>query len=123
CYVAGDCEAVWADLVALGDEVRREPVLADALAVATEMANRARHNIQIIHGRLVQLGFQFARPDHSLIWASELSVQRLDEVERQWGTFPLSVRKWFETFDCVCLWPGKQSATDADEIPNYGFDC
>jgi hypothetical protein len=122
-YVAGDCEAVWAELVDLGENVREEPVLQDAMAVAAEMVDRAAHNARILHSRLIELGFQFACLERSLIWASKRSVRRLNDMEQEWGTFPLSVRKWFEKFDCVCFLPAKQAESGAEEIPSYGFDC
>jgi hypothetical protein len=95
----------------------------DALAVATEMADRAVHNTRILHTRLIELGFRFACPERALVWATKRSLKQLEDMEQEWGAFPLSVRKWYERFDCVCFLPEKQSAPDAEAIPSYGFDC
>lgn len=58
-YVAGEYEQVWAELVALGDAVREEPLYADALAVARETMRRVRQNIEMLIPRLIAVGYQF----------------------------------------------------------------
>lgn len=58
-YRNGECEQVWAELVALGDAVRNVPVASDARAVASETMQRARRNIETLYQRLQQLGYQF----------------------------------------------------------------
>jgi len=58
-YQAGEHEAVWADMMALGAAVRKPPYAEDAWAVARETMRRARHNVELIIRRLDQLGYQF----------------------------------------------------------------
>lgn len=58
-YRSGECEQVWAELVALGDTVRNSPTASDARAVAVETMQRARRNIETLYQRLQQLGYQF----------------------------------------------------------------
>ncbi len=58
-YQAGECAAVWADLVALDAGVRHELYLEDARAVARETMRRARKNVVTIIGRLEQLDYEF----------------------------------------------------------------
>jgi hypothetical protein len=58
-YRAGEREAVWAEMRALGPEVRKEPHGEDAAAVARETMRRARHNVALIIRRLDQIGYQF----------------------------------------------------------------
>lgn len=58
-YVAGEHEGVWAELQALGDAVREEPVYRDAQAVACEMMRRVRQNLEMLIPRLVKAGYQF----------------------------------------------------------------
>ena len=58
-YLAGEYEQVWAELVGLGEQVRREPVFADAWAVACETMRRVRANIERCIPRLVRVGFIF----------------------------------------------------------------
>jgi hypothetical protein len=58
-YEAGEHEAVWADMMALGRQVRERPYLADAFAVARETMRRARHNVEAIIERLDALGYHF----------------------------------------------------------------
>lgn len=58
-YLAGEHEAVWADMVALGPRVREAPDFDDAWAVARETMRRARHNVELIIRRLDQIGYEF----------------------------------------------------------------
>lgn len=58
-YLNGEHEQVWAELQALGEGVRAEPVYEDALAVARETMRRARHNVEMLIPRLVAVGYQF----------------------------------------------------------------
>src|SRR5262249_40384434 len=51
CYLSGDHEAVWGNLVALGHEVRHAAQFADAYAVAKETMRRARCNVEILAER------------------------------------------------------------------------
>jgi hypothetical protein len=62
-YQAGDCKAVWKDLVALGEGVRTEPYYADAVAVAAETMRRARHNVELLIQRLAEAGYRFVPPE------------------------------------------------------------
>lgn len=68
-YIAGDRDAVWDELIGLGEQVRVWPVLDDALAVARETVRRARHNVERIYRKLVDLGYQFAEPGRWSPWA------------------------------------------------------
>jgi hypothetical protein len=70
-YLAGEHEAVWADMMALGARVREAPYLDDASAVARETMRRARQNVELIVRRLDQIGYTFwngnqGRPDQPL---------------------------------------------------------
>jgi hypothetical protein len=61
-YQAGEHEAVWAEMMALGAEVREPPYFKDARAVATETMRRARHNVELLIRRLDQLQYRFEIP-------------------------------------------------------------
>ena len=58
-YVAGEYEAVWNELVALGAAVREDPHAADALAVAYETMVRVEKNVRTLVERLTSLGYRF----------------------------------------------------------------
>ncbi|MBN2193897.1 MAG: hypothetical protein JW751_13865, partial [Polyangiaceae bacterium] len=68
-YEEGDHEPVWAELSRLGAAVRQEPLRSDAMAVARATMNRVRINLERLHARLLDLGFEFARPDEALVLA------------------------------------------------------
>jgi hypothetical protein len=61
-YQAGEHEAVWAEMMAPGAEVREPPYFEDARAVATETMRRARHNVELLIRRLDQLQYRFEIP-------------------------------------------------------------
>ena len=58
-YRAGQHEAVWADMMALGPAVRDAAHFDDAWSVARETMQRARHNLDLIIHRLDQMGYRF----------------------------------------------------------------
>jgi hypothetical protein len=58
-YRNGEVVQVWEELIALGDQVREEPLYSDARAVARETMERARRNIETIYKRLQSIGYQF----------------------------------------------------------------
>lgn len=58
-YHAGEHEAVWADMMALGAKVRESPCADDARNVARETMRRARQNVESIIRRLDRLGYKF----------------------------------------------------------------
>jgi hypothetical protein len=60
-YLAGDCVAVWRELVGLGEDVRQKRHYADAAAVAAETMRRARHNVEVLIGRLDAMGYRFMK--------------------------------------------------------------
>ena len=58
-YEAGECEAVWSDLIALGDKVRGDDYYEDAWAVACETMRRARNNVETLVRRLDGADYHF----------------------------------------------------------------
>jgi hypothetical protein len=100
-YQAGQHVAVWQELIALGEAVREEPFLAEATAVCTEIIRRAQFNLRTLHGRLVELGYEFAEPDGALVDAADDAPGRIDAFEREFGTVPIVARIWYTTFESV----------------------
>src|SRR5207237_9684185 len=72
-YFAGEHEAVWADLLSLGTDVRREPYLTPALAVCDEMVRRSRENLITLFRRLDAIGFEF--------WSAQAGLYRMTSQE------------------------------------------
>jgi hypothetical protein len=111
-YLAGEQEAVWSELIALGDSVREDPYAADALAVAYETMQRVAANVQIVIGRLNQLSYRFqtevTMPDESAMLphlppgpVAQKRVQQLEKAAR--GSAPLSLRAFYEVVGAVDL--------------------
>jgi hypothetical protein len=66
-YQNGECEQVWAELTALGERVRQESILSDALAVAYETMSRVSENVQRIVPRLKKSSMTLTIPTTFLL--------------------------------------------------------
>lgn len=101
-YTEGAYEQVWTELVAAGSELRRDPDLwQEATTVAAETMRRLRHNVELLHQRLPELGYQFAEPAKAYVPPPAHAVAQLDELEARIGTLPLALRVFFETVGSV----------------------
>jgi hypothetical protein len=104
-YLAGDRVAVWEELIALGDQVRVSPLLEDATAVVKETVTRAKQNIELLYGKLVAHGFQFADPDHAYVptWSGteESTQEEIAKIERRLGVLPLLAKAWYESIESL----------------------
>jgi hypothetical protein len=58
-YMAGVHEQVWAELQALGELVREEPLFSDARSAARETMRRVRRNFEVLVPRLQAIGYTF----------------------------------------------------------------
>lgn len=107
-FLEGEHEAVWSELMLIGDRVREEPLYADALRVARETMRRARLNIETLIARLERAGYQFGYANLSLrsdFAATQPQIFRppqpdihdvLTELESMAGSLPLSLYAWYE---------------------------
>jgi hypothetical protein len=120
-YAAGDHDAVWAELVALGDAVRRDPHAADALAVACETMRRVDLNVRTLVERLRTMGYRFgppvgaagrvlslfrrhrARPEKAHVPPGPDARATRLRIEKRTGPLPLSIRAFFEVVGSVDL--------------------
>ena len=81
-YQQGDCEAVWAELQALGEEVNSRKLRDDARAVAMETMRRARANLTTMGAKI--------RPPH------KRTAETIKALEKQLQTkLPLSLHAWW----------------------------
>lgn len=100
-YWAGEREAVWRELVALGPKALEEPVLQDAKAIAEEVVNRAYHNLQMLRDRLTGLGYRFENPGEVLVDADETDIAAAINLEHSMGELPLVVQTWYRRIASV----------------------
>jgi hypothetical protein len=113
-YLSGEHEQVWAELVALGDAVRVEPLYSDALAVARETMRRVRWNIETLIPRLTAAGYQFGYGwldvgDHDFALSqpavfsppSAETRRLIMELEKAAGPLPLSLRAFYAVVGSV----------------------
>jgi hypothetical protein len=85
-YRQGEEVAVWAELNALGEDVRARKIRDDAYAVATETMRRARVNIQTLAGD---------RPD-CFRPPAKRTTETLKALEKQLqGKLPFSLHAWW----------------------------
>jgi hypothetical protein len=114
-YQQGEHRQVWAELIALGEQVRREPLYSDAGAVAQETMRRVRTNVETLVARLHRIEYRFGllSPAHSLSSRAgrpqphpEFTAphippapdvgEQLRRAEETFGPLPLSLRAWYE---------------------------
>lgn len=116
-YQKGGREQVWAELTALGEQVRQEHILPDALAVAYETMSRVRENIQRIVLRLQTIEYKFEASEEPSYSTEPYEPppgdvkDQVAQLERLVGPLPLSLRAWYEVGGGVnlmgyqALWP------------------
>jgi hypothetical protein len=78
-YRAGECQQVWAELLAQGAGIREEPLASEAWAVAQETMRRVRHNIELLIPRLQALGYRFGKAQRVSTRMVIIDPSRLDE--------------------------------------------
>jgi hypothetical protein len=100
-YLAGEHVAVWRELIALGNEACHEPLRSEAVRVCEEIVRRAWQNLRTLHGRLLDLGYEFANPSQALVEAGPAAGAEIDQMEQELGTFPLIARVWYQTIGSV----------------------
>jgi hypothetical protein len=129
-YLAGDSLEVWADLLALGPAVRAPEYAEDAQAVARTTMQRVRHNVEVIHARLLLLGYRFQEPEAAVVPPPAATAALLEEIERLVGPLPLSLRMFYEVVGSVDLrqsidqisrtpWPARASETELSILGDY----
>jgi hypothetical protein len=57
-YSAGECEAVWAEMLQVGEALVSTPAYEHARAVAEETMRRARANVELLIERLQAAGYE-----------------------------------------------------------------
>ena len=114
-YLAGEHEAVWRGLLALGAAVREDPHAADALAVAYETMGRVEANVRIVSERLVRFGF--TKSDGPLHTPPARDVEKqIRQLEEAAGTLPISLRAFYEIVGSVD-WIGNHPDLSAARSP------
>jgi hypothetical protein len=111
-YQNGEHEQVWTELQALQANVRQQPYLSQAQAVATETMLRVRRNCERIIARLQGLGYVFGTfPDGTrrfyrvapLTLPSPRMQADREELESEAGPLPLSLIAFWQEVGTVDL--------------------
>jgi hypothetical protein len=121
-YQQGFYQEVYDELVALQESVFDESIYQEAKLVAQMMMKQVRQNLEMLIPRLKVLGYQFVdgywdrelarqyAPEELvrenekyriLNIASSNTLSQLSVAEKFLGTFPLSVRSWYEEVGSV----------------------
>lgn len=125
-YIAGDQNAVWADLRMLGSVQIGHPQWDDIWSVVTEAMRRARRNVETLVKRLRDANYQFTDTTYPPIHIGQpLSTPDAESLAfRDWlddltGPLPLTLRAWIEFVGDVNLlgnhpdWPETEMLSDA----------
>jgi Domain of unknown function (DUF6745) len=127
-YMAGDHRQVWLELIALGAGVRADQYASDARAVAYTTMSRVARNLVTIVKRLREIGYEFevesGDQDNVIpfgtarrnLWTDTAASERaaplkpperrladMIRLQQDAGTFPISLRAWFEIVGSVTL--------------------
>lgn len=140
-YLQGECIQVWAELVALGDQIQNEPIYSDAWAVACETMRRVRQNIERMIPRLRALGYVFLHDQlpkerdfsvQALAWIQAIPpvrteppsniVVQLGVLEREVGLLPLSLRAFYQEVGGVNFMGWDEEAEIFDPLVVFAFD-
>jgi hypothetical protein len=105
-YLAGEHEAVWAELTALGPLVSGTPLHAETRAVARATMSRARANVETLVQRLTALGYRFTSdvlgpPPTPFAPPTAESLAALRALEDEYGPLPLALGAWYEVGGAV----------------------
>jgi len=121
-YRTGQREQVWHELRQCGNSVRSEDLATEAQAVCDEMARRARHNVEVLVGRLRSQGYVFHTNDDArrpVIPHHPPSAEApaLDDwLHDRFGPVPMVVSSWIRIVGDVWFvgthpsWPESQDA-------------
>lgn len=89
-YLAGECQAVWDELLAQGSAIQQEPLASDAVPVAQETMRRVRYNIELLIPRLRALGYRFGKAQRASSQIVIIDPTRLDEfLEDYLAEYPI----------------------------------
>jgi len=122
-YKNGEYEQVWAELVALGGQVRHEPLYSDALAVAHETMRRAKYNVEILYGRLKSHDYKCAFPEQAFTPPEPDIAAQIEKFEELASLLPLSVRVWYEVVGAINFMGVHPKLASYDKYqPYYGSD-
>lgn len=109
-YHAGDCQAVWQELLAQGGGMQPSPDFLDAEEIANETMRRAKANVKTILTRIPEIGyhlkFSLHAPAGSISAYSEPSAEVESEIlnfEKTVGPIPLSIKAWYRQIGTVNL--------------------
>lgn len=121
-YRNGERNQVWHELRQHGDRVRGGDLEGAARAVCDEMAERARHNVEVLVGRLREQGYQFHTNDDARTPAEPYRPPTSDAaalvewLEGRFGLLPMALSSWARIVGDVWLvgthpsWPESSAA-------------
>jgi hypothetical protein len=84
-YSAGEYEAVWAEMLQLGEALVSAPAYEHARAVAEETMRRARANVELLIERLQAAGYEFQYPEAVHVRPTVAEIARLGTLEGRAG--------------------------------------
>lgn len=118
-YAAGEHEAVWNELRALGPAIRDASHVADAQAVARATMDLVARNVQAIAGNLDAAEYQLLSP--AAPPASANVTAHLAALEELVGPLPIAVRAFYETFDGISLAQDVEAEIDDSPVLSSGL--
>ncbi len=119
-YLNGEHEAVWAELVSLGEGIEDADIYPDALAVTTEIVCRSKQNLETLIERLRTIDYRFMNPHP--IAPAPTDPEMIATFEREVCSLPLIFRVWHEMIGMVDFGGSHPQLADSDSFVWGGYD-
>jgi hypothetical protein len=97
-YLSGDTIQVWKEISQI--DLSQHPQ-TDVLDVCKETVDRCFYNIQILHRRLIDIGYQFENPDTAFVASTNVDLSVIGDFQSKHGELPLVLREWYNRISCV----------------------
>lgn len=95
-YKKGEHIAVWKKIESIGDLSQDNPQYADVVAVVEETMKRIRHNVEILHRKLLEIDYRFVEPDRSYMPPAANVSERIAFLEEIVSPLPLVIKLWLK---------------------------
>jgi hypothetical protein len=86
-YSGGEYEAVWAEMLQLGEALVSAPAYEHARAVAEETMRRARANVELLIERLQAAGYEFQYPEAVHVRPTVAEIVASTRSKASWARF------------------------------------
>jgi len=121
-HVYQQSKRVWAELLSLGGDIHQEPIFEEANRVVKDTMIRVKENVATLIDRLYDLGYAFTFPEEVWVRPAPDIASILDQIEREFGLLPRSLRGWYEVVGSVNFIGNHPEINFYDQVSYEGWD-